>query len=55
MTVLDLAALAEKGISLVKQQDCAALLGGIEDLAQVFLGLADVFADDGAEVNPVEI
>ena len=46
VAVLDLAALAEQRIGLVEQQDRAAVLGGVEDAAQILLRLADVLADD---------
>ena len=55
VAVLDLAALAEQGVGLVEEEDGAALLGGVEDAAQVLLGLADVLADHRGEVDAVEV
>ncbi len=52
MTVLDLTALAEQCIGFIEKQDGAAVFGGIEHLAQVFLRFADVFADHGREIYP---
>src|ERR1700692_1244669 len=39
MAVAYFAAFAEKGIRLVEQENRAAFLGGVEDAAQVLLGL----------------
>ncbi len=55
MAVLDLAALAEERVGLVEEEDRAAILGGIEEAAQVLLRLADIFADHRREVDAVEI
>ena len=44
-------ALAEQRVSLVEQQHRAAVLGRVEDPAQVLLGLADPLADHLAEVD----
>src|SRR5204863_7707201 len=55
VAVLHLAAPAEERIGLVEEQDRAALVGGVEEPAEVLLRLADVLADDGAEVDPVEV
>ena len=55
VAVLDLAALAEQRVGLVEEQDRAALLRRVEDPPQVLLRLADVLADDRAQVDPVEV
>ena len=55
VAVLDLAALAEEGVGLVEEEDRPAVLRGIEEAAQVFLGLADVFADHRREVDAIEV
>jgi len=55
VAVLHLAALAEQGIGLVEQQDGPAVLGGVEHPPQVLLRLADVLADDLAQVDPVQV
>src|SRR6266702_1494321 len=46
--------LAKEGISLVEKQDCRSAFGGVEDPAQVLLRLADVLADDAAEVDAMK-
>src|SRR5260221_704749 len=46
VAILDLAAFAEKRVSLVEQEDGPTLFSRIEDAAQVLLGLADVLAHD---------
>ena len=55
VAVLDLAALAEQRVGLVEEQDRAAVLGGVEQPAEVLLGLADVLADHRRQVDPVEV
>ena len=55
VAVLHLAALAEQRVGLVEEQDRAAVLGRVEQPAQVLLGLADVFADHGGEIDAVEV
>ena len=55
VAVLDFAALAEQRVGFVEEQDRAAVLGGVEQPAQVLLRLADVFADDGRQIDAVEI
>ena len=55
VAVLDLAALAEQRVGLVEEQDRAAVLGGVEQAAQVLLGLADVLADHRRQIDAVEI
>ena len=55
VAVLDLAPLAEEGVGLVEEEDRAAVLGRVEDPAQVLLGLADVLADHAGQVDPVQV
>ena len=55
VAVLDLGPLAEERVRLVEEQDRAARLGRVEDPPQVLLRLADVLADDLAEVDAVEV
>ena len=55
VAVFDLGALAEERVGFVEEQDGGALFGGVEDAAQILLGLADVLADDLAEVDAEEI
>src|SRR6185437_10094708 len=50
-----LAALAKQRIRFVKQQHRAAGLSGIKDGAQVLLGFSDVFGNNLAEVDAIEI
>src|SRR6266545_942323 len=55
VAVLDLGTFAEQGVGLVEEEDGPAFLGGVEHLAQVLLGLADVLADHGREVDAEEV
>ena len=56
VAVLDLAALAEQRVGLVEEQDRAAALSAASNsAAQVLLGLADVLADHGGQVDAVEV
>ena len=55
VAVLHLAALAEQRVGLVEEQDRAAVLGRVEQAAQILLGLADVLADDRRQVDAVEV
>src|SRR6266699_3431704 len=50
VAVLDFAALAEEGVGLVEEEDGPAVFGGIEEAAQVLLGLFVICADDHREV-----
>ncbi len=55
VAVFDLAALAEQRVGFVEEQDRAAFFGGVEDPAQIFLGLADVLVHHLAEIDAIEI
>ena len=55
MAVFDLAALAEECIGLGEEKDGPPCRGGTEDSPQVFLRLADVLADDLAQIDAIEI
>src|SRR5690606_17274111 len=55
VAVLDLAPLAAEGVRLVEEAEGAAAFGRVEEAAQVLLRFADVFADDGREVDAVEV
>ena len=55
MAVLHLTAFPEQRVSLVEEQKHSALLRGIEDLAQILLGLADILADDRREIDAIHI
>jgi hypothetical protein len=52
---LDVGAAAQQPLAIVEQQDHVEFFGGREDAVQVFLRLADVFVDDGGEVDAVEV
>ena len=52
--VLDLGALAEQRVGLVEEQDHVGRVGGVEQPAQVLLGLADVLVDDLRQVDAVQ-
>ena len=51
--VLDLGAFAEERVGFIKEEDGAALFGGIKDLFEVFFGLADVFADHARQIDAI--
>ncbi|MNF84921.1 hypothetical protein D3C84_673020 [compost metagenome] len=55
MTVAHLTAFTEQGVGLVEQQDRAAAFGRGEYPRQVFLGLADVLADQRRQIDAVEV
>jgi hypothetical protein len=55
VAVADLGARPEQSVRLVKEEDRAVSLGGVEDPAQILLGLADVLAHDARDVDPVEV
>jgi len=55
VAVFHLAAFAKERIGLVEEEHGAAFLGGIENAAQIFLGLADVFAHDRTEIDAEKI
>ena len=53
--IIDPGALAEQRIGFVKEEYPALVLGHVEYPGQVLLGFADVFGDDHAQVDPVDI
>src|SRR5713226_9090495 len=55
MAVPHFTAFAEEGIRFVEEQDGAALLSCVKDLAQVLLRFAYVLADDLCKVDTVEV
>lgn len=55
MAVLDFAALAEECVGLIEKQDGSPFLGRIEYAPQIFRRLADVFTNDLAEIDAVEV
>src|SRR5277367_6959355 len=55
VAVLDFGALAEERVGLIEEEKRSAVFSRIEDTAQALFGLADVLADDLAEVDAVEI
>src|SRR5437870_4799051 len=55
VAIFHFAALAEEGIGLVKQQNHATLFSGVEDSAQVLLGLTDVLADGGRQIDSIQV
>lgn len=55
VAVLDLGAAAgEQRLALVKQQDGAGYLGGVEDAADILLRLADIFRDQRRKIDAVK-
>jgi hypothetical protein len=55
VTRLDLGALGEQRVGLVEQEDRVAGLGGVEQLGQVLLGLADPLRHDLRQIDLVEV
>jgi len=55
VAILDLGAFAKKCVRFVEQKDRATLLCRIEDAPQVLLCLADVFVDDAAQIDAVQV
>ena len=55
MGILDLAALAEEGVALVKEQNAAGVFGLLEYSPEIFFCFADVFADDLGDVDFVQL
>src|SRR5215467_3175364 len=53
--IAHLAALAEKGIRLVEEEDGVASFGFGEDASQILLGFADILADDSGKINLVKV
>ena len=53
--VLHLRAAAEQRVGLVEEQQRAAVLAGVEHVAQPLLGLADIFVDHAGQINAQEV
>src|SRR6266508_3853837 len=53
--VSHLRALPEQRVGLVEEQDRVASLGGAKDALEVLLGLTDVLADDGGQVDAKQV
>src|SRR4029453_17973804 len=46
-------AFAKKSIRLIKKKDRMTILRRIENTAEILLGLANIFRDDGIQIDPV--
>src|SRR6476661_3128382 len=55
MTVFDFAAFPKECVGFIEQEHRSAFLGGIKDTAKILFRLANVFVNDLAQVNPIEI
>lgn len=53
MAIFHVSAFAKKSIRLIKKQDRLTILRGVENTAEILLGLANVFRDYGAQIDPV--
>src|SRR5262249_45603168 len=53
--VLHLRPLAEQRVGLVEEEDGVGGLGLVEDATEVLLRLADVLADDGREIDAIQV
>jgi hypothetical protein len=51
--IFHVSAFAKKSIRLIKKQDHMTILRPIENTADIFLGLANIFRDDGIQIDPV--
>ncbi len=54
MRVFDLGTFAEQRIGLIKKQQILTHLGFMENRTEMFLGLADIFADHAGEIDLIE-
>jgi hypothetical protein len=54
MRIGDFGAFAEQSIALVEEKAGIASFCGRKDAFEILLGLADILADDPAQVDPVE-
>ena len=51
--IFHVSAFAKKSIRLIKKHDRVTILRRIENTADIFLGLANVFRDDRIQIDPV--
>jgi hypothetical protein len=53
VSIFHVSAFAKKSIRLIKKQDRMTILRRIENTADIFLGRANIFRDDGIQIDPV--
>ena len=53
--IFHVSAFAKKRIRLIEKQDRMTILRRIENTVDIFLGLANIFRDDGIQIDPVEV
>jgi hypothetical protein len=55
VAIMHLGAFAKEGISFVEKEDCTTSFRRIEDASQILLRLANIYRDDGAQIDALEI
>ena len=55
VAIFHVSAFAKKSIRLIKKQDRMTILRRIENTAEILLGLANIFRDDGIQIDPVQV
>ena len=55
MAILHFTPFSEERICFIEQQDGIAYLRSIEDFLQVLLRLSNIFIDDLAQVDPIQV
>lgn len=53
MAIFHFAAFAKQGVRFVEKEDRTTPSCRIEDAPQILLGLANIFGDDGAQIDAV--
>jgi hypothetical protein len=53
VAIFHVSAFAKECISLIKKQDRMTIIGRLENTAEIRLGLANIFRDDGIQIDPV--
>jgi hypothetical protein len=53
VAIFHVSAFAKKSIRLIKKQDRMTILRRIENTAEILLGLANIFRNDGVQIGPV--
>jgi hypothetical protein len=55
VAIMHLGAFAKEGIGFVEKEDCTTSFRRIEDASQILLRLANIYRDDGAQIDALEI
>ena len=53
VAIFHISAFAKECIRLIKKQDRMTILRRLENTAEILLGLANIFRDDGIQIDPV--